>query len=29
MERCPWGNLTDQRYRDIRIEQAELIKALN
>ena len=29
LERCPWGNLTDQRYRDIRVEQAELIKALN
>lgn len=28
MERCPWGKLTDQRYRDMKTEQAQLKLAL-
>lgn len=28
LERCPWGNLTSERYKDLATEQAELMKAI-
>jgi hypothetical protein len=29
LERCPWGNVVHERYKDLATEQAELVKALS